>query len=224
MKHRPFFIFVLLLIFSTSAFAADSLRYYFVFLNPNPNLQQIGDSAYTEIQRKHLVDMTRLHESGFLVAAGPFEGGGGIFIVKSSSEKTVSDSMKTDEAVIQARVIPEILSMNIYRGKLCEGDGDDMRSYEALRLNNIRLGQKDITPEKIREQIDGWIANAEKQGKVLFVATLGSGEIPESVILVADIMEKKRVATKHYQSKELGAFIAIMKNFFLAHGTFCETD
>jgi uncharacterized protein YciI len=223
MKHRLFFIFVLLLTFSTSAFAADSLRYYFVFLNPNPNLQQIGDSAYTEIQRKHLEDMTRLHESGFLVAAGPFEGGGGVFIVRASTVKAVNDSMNTDASVMASRSVAEILPMNIYRGKLCEGDGDDMRSYEALRLNNIRLGQKDMTPEKIREQIDGWIANAEKQGKVLFVCTLGC-DIPESVFIVADITEKKRVATKHYQPKEPGAFIAIMKNFFLAHGTFCETD
>lgn len=223
MKHRPLFVFFLLLLFSAPTFAGDSTRYFLVFLNPYPNLKMVDDSTYMVIQKKHLEDMTRLQQSGFLVAAGPFEGGGGVFIVRAHSQTEVSDSMKTDISVSANRVIPEIYPMNFYRGKLCEGNGDDMRSYEALRLNNIRFGQKDCSPDRIKQEIDGWIANAEKQGKVIFVCTLG-GEVPESVLIVADIPEKKRVATKHYQPKEPTAFIAILKNFFIAHGTFCETE
>ncbi len=224
MKLRPLFIFALLLTLSSISYSADSMRYYFVFLNPPVELLKIDDSTYTYIQQKHLLDMTRFLQSGFLVAAGPFEGGGGMFIVKAHSVKEVSDSMQTDEAVVAGRSIPEILPMNFYKGKLCEGDGEDMRSYEALRLNNVRFGQKDITLERINREIDGWIANTEKQGKVHFVCTLGDGDIPESVFIVADVAEKQRVVTKRFMPKEPGAFIPIMKNFYIAHGTFCETE
>ena len=65
-------------------------QYYFVEIKSNPEYKEKSTEEEQERQKNHLEYLSQLSEQELLLAAGPFEGGGGIFFfdaIKLSNEE-----------------------------------------------------------------------------------------------------------------------------------------
>ena len=57
----------------------------FVFLNKRTDLPALPKEESDKLMEGHMANIERLAKEGKLVVAGPFEGGGGIFVLKTNS-------------------------------------------------------------------------------------------------------------------------------------------
>jgi uncharacterized protein YciI len=85
--------------------------YYFVLLTRGPQWTAEKTPATEKIQTAHLANITKLHDAGKLVLAGPFTDNGnwrGIFIFKTSSLEETKSLVENDPAVQAGRLTYEI--------------------------------------------------------------------------------------------------------------------
>src|SRR5690606_40122705 len=68
--------------------------YTFVFLHKKVQTDSISKDALAKLMEGHLANMGRLAQEKKLLAAGPFDGGGGIFILNTTSEKEAKEWLR----------------------------------------------------------------------------------------------------------------------------------
>lgn len=215
-------LFLLLLFFISDASLASGDKYFFVFLNINPQAEKLDSAVSMDLQAKHLASITRLYHLGFIKAAGPFERGGGIFIYNATTLKQVKDSLQTDPAIAAGRYIIETYPMTILKGKLCDvGETYDMITYPTVRLLAREKAPKPI-PEKLSEDnMKPWFDAIEKQADILFAARFddenGGGFIVTNP-------KRKNQTELRVTLQENNIFSTRIRNLWIAMGTFCETN
>ena len=72
--------FLLIATLTSSYVFGQSSSYSFVFLNKKADAVQLPKEEGDKLMAGHMANIERLAKEGKLIAAGPFEGGGGIFI------------------------------------------------------------------------------------------------------------------------------------------------
>jgi len=95
--------------------------YYFVLLTRGPEWTAEKTPATEKIQAAHLANITKLHDAGKLVLAGPFTDDGnwrGIFIFKTSSIEEAKSLVENDPAVQAGRLTYEIHPWATKKGML----------------------------------------------------------------------------------------------------------
>ena len=73
---------ILFLIFISNSLLGQT-EFTFVFLNKKSNAEELPKEKLDELMKGHLANIQRLAKEDKLIAAGPFDEGGGIFIFKS---------------------------------------------------------------------------------------------------------------------------------------------
>ncbi len=130
---RLVFLFSLVLA-SSVVTAQDYANKYFVFLNTNPNRTEIPQSEADALQQAHRANMDSLAAAGRLIAAGPFHGGGGIFVMVSRTKQEVQDLIMTDPAIKAGRFITEVFDLKMNLGGICPvGESFEMTEYQFMR-------------------------------------------------------------------------------------------
>lgn len=138
MKKTCLVFFILLFIGINSLYAVKYPQYWFVFLNSNPDKPSIAKEEAEELQKGHLANIDRLYQMRFILAAGPLEGGGGIFITEADSRQEVIDSISTDPAVKAGRFMLEYISWEPANGGFCIIEEPyEMISYYFVRISFI---------------------------------------------------------------------------------------
>ncbi|HRW98769.1 MAG TPA: YciI family protein, partial [Cyclobacteriaceae bacterium] len=79
-------------------FAQES-KFTFVFLNTRTDKPELQKEELDELMKGHLANIRRLVKEGKMIMAGPFDGGGGIFIMNSNSVDSVKNWLKTDPGI-----------------------------------------------------------------------------------------------------------------------------
>jgi uncharacterized protein YciI len=152
--EMKFKLILLLLIFISSCQGSESL--YFVFLHSNPDKEIIPQDSVMSLQTAHIANITRLSEDGVMKAAGPFEGGGGLFILRASDQPELDSLLLTDPAIAAKRFRIETHPMEITGGKFCPQDTSfTMVSYHFIILNKPdNKIIKDIEDQWDKNQVD----------------------------------------------------------------------
>lgn len=120
-----------------AAFAQEK-SYTIIFLNSKPDAEKIDEETQKKLFEGHMDNIRRLSEEGKLLAAGPFDGGGGIFILNTPDAEVAEGWVATDPAVQANRWNIEILSYTPRIGSICPVKGDvDMVSYTFVRFDAI---------------------------------------------------------------------------------------
>lgn len=210
-------LFVIVFI-SIDIFAADSTQnYYFVFLRSNPDKAVLPDSAVEALQAAHMQNIEALYKAGKLVAAGPFDGGGGIFILKSESLEKSSMDMKSDPAIKAGRFIVDIHPMEIYKGEICPV-GDD---YKMVTYKFIEFSPGDIIGESCLDEFKTLLKNFSDQDSTIasFFLTDTRGGI--LIHTAGNFDEVKRKLDKDVCIANKN-FSYIIKDLWIAKETFCE--
>ncbi len=86
----------------------EIVKYYFVELISNPDRPELPKAQVDSIQAAHMANITQMAKDGVLMLAGPFEKGGGIFILKVATQEEAEKLAARDPAVSAGRLLTEI--------------------------------------------------------------------------------------------------------------------
>lgn len=117
---------------------AQDKSYTIVFLNKKTESEKVDEQTTRKLMEGHMSNIRRLGEEGKLLAAGPFEGGGGLFIFNTTSMNEAENWVNTDPAVQAKRWNVEILPYTPRIGSVCPVSGAiEMVSYTFVRFNAV---------------------------------------------------------------------------------------
>lgn len=198
------YTFLLSFVLMCSVVSAQNKSYTFVFLNNKPDKEVLSKEKSDSIMQGHMNNIGRLAKEGKLLAAGPFEGGGGIFILNTTSVDEANQWLATDPGVKAKRWNLEVLPYTVKTGSVCTvGEKYEMVFYQFIRFmptgKETDLSSTEELVKKMYEQ--GMIIHegifGDKQGSIL--------------ILKADTVKEVKDSA-----------IEVVKKLYIAKGSFCE--
>lgn len=213
--HMRIFL-LLVLIISCSSIQGQS--YQWVFLNANPDKDSIPQSQVDSLQKGHMDNITRLANQGVLKIAGPFYGGGGIFVFNTGSVEATRELLATDPAIAANRFKIEIFDYSPKTGGICAVGAD----YEMVTYNFVRFDYH-LNKETIREsetlkyEHNEFLKSiTEKLGIIEHGAIGSQGEI----LVYRGDENKELILTDPAVTQ--GLMRVIQKQLYIARGSFCE--
>lgn len=208
---------VALLCFSIHAFAQNP--YVFVFLNKKADAEKISDEASKKLMEGHMANMDKLAKEGKLVAAGPFEGGGGIFIMKTSSVDEANQWISTDPGIQAKRWNVEVLPFTLRLGQVCAAkEPYEMTFYSFVRFTAVVSKFNAATYPTIIKQHNDYLKQVGQTGNVIIEGIFGENE--GGIVIM-----KGEVSRELFESDpgvQEGLIDIQTKKLYIAKGSFCE--
>lgn len=211
----------LLLSTSTNIFSQNNRDLFFVFLNTNPDKEKISETAAEELQAAHLNNISKLNNEGKIIAAGPFNGGGGIFILRAKDLDEANNILSTDPAIAANRFNIEVFPFNIYNGDFCGSE----KPYEMVEYQFIRISINDEDPEttvKAMHETRLFMANLMNDTEELIVHGRFDTENEGIMILNVPDTEAADKIMKTNSFVARGIITYDVRTLWIAEGTFCE--
>jgi uncharacterized protein YciI len=208
-------IILLLLAFcSLNAFSQSSFT--FVFLHKKTDAVAMPKEELDKVMQGHMDNIGRLAKEGKLVAAGPFEGGGGIFIFKSNSIEEVKEWLATDPGVRAERWNVEILPYTPRVGSVClVAEPYKMTMYNFIHYKAKKENQNTSRNNKIH---DKYLKKIIANNKVITEGVFGEGNggfLVTEGDLTKELFEKDPAVLS-------GFYDVQFKKLWIAKGAFCE--
>jgi uncharacterized protein YciI len=154
-----------------------SQTHIIVFLNKRSDKSELPKEETDKIMDGHMANIKRLAAEGKLLAAGPFDGGGGLFIFKSNSTAEVSEWIQTDPGVKAQRWRVEVLPFYIRSGKIgLVSEPYQMVSYQFIRYTpNIGKSNIKELPELFKKH-DDFLSEIKKKSELMADGVFGDTE------------------------------------------------
>lgn len=214
MKLTPLFFCLLL---TQISFAQDA--HIFMFLNSRKDKAELPKEELDKIMSGHMANIEKMAKDGNLLVAGPFEGGGGIFIFKASSNEQVMEWLKGDPGVQANRWRLEMYPYKSRTGSVCTvKEPYEMVMYSFVRfIPSIGKAEAENAPALLKQH-DDYMKKLAQSPESITEATFGGmdggiyitkGEVSKSSI-EADPAVMTGVLTVEY------------KKLYIAKGSFCE--
>lgn len=167
----------------------------------------------------HMANIERLAKEEKLVAAGPFDGGGGIFIFKSNSTEQVKGWLQTDPGVQANRWRVEVLPYFPHVGGACAvSEPYEMVTYQFIRfIPNIAKFNIQDAPRTLRKH-DDYLKEIVKTGNVVTEATFGDDE--GGILVLKGDLDQTVIETDPAVREGLLQFE--IKKLWIAKGGLCE--
>lgn len=193
--------------------------YTIVFLNKKADAEKIDPETQSTLMEGHMANIKRLGKEGKLLAAGPFEGGGGLFVFNTTSREEAEKWLNTDPAVRAKRWNVELLSYTPRIGSICPvSEPYEMVSYTLFRFDAIVEKFTASTYPAIIRQHDEYLKQNVERAAIVTEAVFDSNEGGVLILkgdLPADIFTNDpgvQQGLLHVQRKKL----------FIARTSFCE--
>jgi len=166
----------------------------------------------------HLANIERLAVEGKLIAAGPFEGGGGIFIFRSSSQDSVRSWLDTDPGVRTHRWNIEILPFTTRIGAVCSAPKPyHMVVYEFVRyVSDVTKYNVQQAPE-ITSKHDQYLKKIAQTGNVVAEGIFGEDG---GILIMSGALQKEVIEADPAVAE--GLYQVQFKTLYIAKGAFCE--
>ncbi|MBL7860418.1 MAG: hypothetical protein JNJ65_04600 [Cyclobacteriaceae bacterium] len=213
---KVFFYLLWLLPFFSDAQTPDLI---FVFLNKREDKAELPEAELKKIMDGHMANIERLAKEEKLVAAGPFDGGGGIFIFKSNSTEQVKGWLQTDPGVQANRWRVEVLPYFPHVGGACTvTEPYEMVTYQFIRfIPNIAKFNIQDAPRTLRKH-DDYLKEIVKTGNVVTEATFGDDE--GGILVMKGDLDQTVIETDPAVREGLLQFE--IKKLWIAKGGLCE--
>jgi uncharacterized protein YciI len=202
---------------SFSAAAQDNFT--FVFLHKRTDLPVLPKEEVDKIMKGHMANIDRLAKEGKLISAGPFDGGGGIFIFKSSSVSEVRQWLSSDPGVVAERWNIEILPYAPIIGGVCAvGEPYEMVTYQFIHFKpnvmkfNVQDGEQTVKGH------NGFVRALAKAGNVVAHASFGG--LDGGILVIKGELQQEVILQD--PSVEAGLYEPEFKKLWIARGAFCE--
>lgn len=205
---RKYILAFVLLAICIGAFAQNK-SYTFVFLNNKPDKEVLSKEKSDSIMQGHMNNIGRLAKEGKLLAAEPFEGGGGIFILNTTSVDEANQWLSTDPGVKAKRWNLEVLPYTVQTGSVCPvGEKFEMVFYQFLRFPAETSGKT----EDSNKVWDDLHQKFKGQDAIIHMGLFGNNRggitiVKPEVIVVGSTVEQGKPE---------------IKKLYIAKGSFCE--
>ncbi|MBA4057105.1 MAG: hypothetical protein C0490_20500, partial [Marivirga sp.] len=170
-------LFLAILLTVSSPLFGQGKTYSFIFLNKKMDADSLPKEQIDKIMEGHMANINRLAAEGKLISAGPFEGGGGIFILNTTSVDTAKRWLSTDPGVAANRWNIEILPYKPRIGSACAVSAP----YEMVMYQFVRY-KKPMTPSTARS----YAKRFYKHDKLLKQLAKGGNVVTEGIFGVYD--------------------------------------
>lgn len=213
------FTFLFFFVFCLALVAIGQNRYTLVMLNRNPAAPTITKSENDIIMKGHAEKRERLAAEGKLLAAGPFEGGGGMYILNTSSEDDARQWIAEDPGLQAKRWNADVLAYIPRIGGICPvGEKYTMTSYWLVRFDAIVTKATAENFPDIMRQHDEFINQLQSTGNVVTYAVFSDRD-GGILIMKGDLQPEVIEADPAVQQ---GLIQFEIKKFYTARGSFCE--
>lgn len=192
----------------------------FVFLNIKPDKKELPKEEIDKIMQGHMDNINRLAKEGKLIVAGPFEGGGGIFILNTTSIDEAKQWLSTDPGVQANRWNVEILPYTPRIGSACAvGENYEMVTYHFIRFTPQVTKVTTGNYPEILKRHDDYIKNQfSATGNVIAEGTFGDHE--GGILILKGEFQKEIIEADPGVQEALLQFD--IKKLWVAKGAFCE--
>ena len=167
-----------------------------------------------------MANISRLAQEGKLIAAGPFEGGGGIFIFNTTSVEEATSWLSTDPGVQANRWNVEILPYTPRTGSVCKANPPyEMVNYHFIRFTAIVTKSTAQNYPDILKRHDEYIkAKFSSTGNIITEGIFGDAD--GGILVLKGDLQKEIFDTDPGVQEAL--LQVDVKKLFIAKGSFCE--
>jgi len=224
MKHL---ITIFLMMFSVSTFveAQDFQHKYFVMLNSNPGKPDLPKAEVDKIQAAHMANIDSLAKTGTLLAAGPFNGGGGLFVLVAASIEEARNILNTDPAVKANRFIIELYPLTMNYGSICPVKGKyEMVEYQFIKYSPVKDKISTVDAGELEKLAKRHLRFLKDTGfPVKFIAEGEFGPADGGFLIIEKTLEENMTKLLKYDPwAKSGYFTSDLKILWIAKGSFCE--
>lgn len=199
--------------------SAKAQKFIFVFLNKKADAEVITPEQSKKIMEGHMANINRLASEGKLISAGPFEGGGGLFILNTTSVDEAKAWLDTDPGVQAKRWDIEMFPYTPRIGSACSvKEPYEMVNYTFIRFDAIISKPTAATAPSIMKKHDEYITQLALSGNVVTEGIFGTGD--GGILVMKGEVEKELIEADPGVQQDLIQFQ--IKKLFIAKGAFCE--
>ncbi|MGC4022476.1 MAG: YciI family protein [Cyclobacteriaceae bacterium] len=209
-------VLILLLFLTTTARAQDKV---FVFLHHRADKAELPKPKLDSIMKGHFANIEKMANEGKLVVAGPFEGGGGIFIFNANSISQVKDWLKNDPGIQSNRWNVEMLPFKVRTGRpQLVKEPLQMVNYQFVRFKAYvaKFNINDI-PELLKKH-DDYLSEIKKSGNVIAEGIFGDND--GGILIMKGELDRKVIELD--PAVREGLLEIEIKKWFVAKGAFSE--
>lgn len=214
---------ILTSVFLAISFCAYSQepQYTFVFLNSRTDKEELPKEEVDKLMAGHLANIERLAKEGKLLVAGPFDGGGGIFIFNSTSSDTVKHWLSTDPGIQAKRWRLEMFPYLPRVGSVCPVAPDvEMVTYTFVRyVSTITKFNVQKAGETFKKH-DDYLKQIVKAGNVITEGIFPNRD--GGILIMKGEVDELLIEGDPSMSDNL--FTIELKKLWVGKGSFCETD
>ena len=209
----------LLTIILLSGGCAFAQELVFVFLHHKVDKAELPKEQVDKIMEGHLANIQKMAKEGKLLVAGPFEGGGVIFIFNSHSVDEVTQWLNDDPGVKAQRWNVEIQPYHRRVGhpRLAR-EPIEMTNYQFVRfVPYIAKFNINDVPELLKKH-DDYLKEIQKTGNVVAEGTFGDTE--GGILIIKG--ELNRAVIESDPAVHEGLLEIEIKKWLVARGAFGE--
>ena len=211
-------LWITLIVFG-SALAQAQQQYTFVFLNKKTDAEKLSAEEGKKIMDGHMANINRLAKEGKLLAAGPFEGGGGIFILNTQNIEEAQDWLGTDPGIQAKRWNVEMFPFKSRYGGICPvKEPYEMTNYSFIRFDAIVSKYTASTYPQIIKKHDDYLKQLVGTGNVIAEGIFGDHD-GGILVMKGDIQPEVFESDPGVQE---GLLQLELKKLYIAKGSFCE--
>lgn len=213
------FIFCLLLLAPAYRGWAQQDAYTFVFLTKNANADKITQSLLDSLMKGHMANISRLAAEGKLIAAGPFDGGGGIFILRTASTDQAREWLSSDPGILARRWEVTLYPYKPFIGSVCAvKEPYEMVSYAFVRFDMVVTKFTAQNYPDILRRHEEYVRKLATTGNVVTYGILGEHDTG-ILVMKGEVQPEVIEADPGIQE---GLFEVQYKKLYIARGSFCE--
>ena len=196
-----------------------SSNYSFVFLNKKTDAIQLPKEEVDRLMDGHMANIERLAKEGKLIAAGPFEGGGGIFILNTPSTDEAKAWVDTDPGVKAQRWDVEIYPYRPRVGSVCKASAPfEMVAYQFIRFNANKSKSTARNYPEIFYKHDDFLKEIGKKASVVTEGIFG--EFDGGILVINGEISSEAIESD--PAIQEGLLTLEVKTLWVPKGSFCE--
>ena len=210
-------LFLFLLIFIHAELTAQ--QFTFVFLNSRADKAELPKEEVDALMQQHLANIERLASEGKLIVAGPFEGGGGIFIMKTPSIEEAREWLSSDPAIQANRWNLELFLLTPRIGGVCSiPSTNEMVSYTFFRfLPNTTKFNVQQSPQSYKKHSE-YLKSLSTTGNVVAEGIFGDYE--GGILIMKGEVDQQLIDLDPGITETV--LVAERKKIWVGKGSFCE--
>ncbi len=210
---------VMILLFTLAGAHAHAQKFSWVFLHKNPAAPVLAKEEADALMKGHFANMERLAKEGKLIAAGPFEGGGGIFVFRAATPQEIAEWTQPDPGIQAKRWNLELLTYTADYGAICAVTAPyTMVEYSLVYfradVRKFNVQQAAATVEQHRQFVKKLAATGNLIAAGIFGDVDGALVVMKGQVDSAVFLEDPAVKEALYLPE--------VKKLYIAQGAFCE--